>query len=313
MQQAYAPGTWKNLESQQLLFRQFCRYFRLSSLPASTRTICLYAEFLARKFNDPGTIRGYINGARVLHTLHCLDTAQFQHQCVGLVLRGIARKKRHIPQPSLPIGPHILSQIKRVLDAQSAFDRTFFCMCAFGIFLVLRKSNYMPDSIQSFDSSKQLIGEDLEFAQSSILVNFKWSKTLQFGGREHKVPLLAFPGSPICPVQAFKDMCQIVPFSPKGPLFKVKKGESWVPVTYPQFQKKLKHVLAQVGLEPAAYSSHGLRRGGASFMASCGVSKEVIKLVGDWRSDAVDKYVQLDLPTKVQAAQKVRQKVLDMS
>ena len=39
------------------------------------------------------------------------------------------------------------------------------------------------------------------------------------------------------------------------------------------------------------YSSHSLRRGGAQFLRDCGVSRELIKVMGCWRSDAVDAYL----------------------
>lgn len=40
----------------------------------------------------------------------------------------------------------------------------------------------------------------------------------------------------------------------------------------------------------AAYSSHSLRRGGAQFLRDAGVSRDLVKLMGRWKSDAVDVY-----------------------
>ncbi len=36
-------------------------------------------------------------------------------------------------------------------------------------------------------------------------------------------------------------------------------------------------------------------------MAEIGLSREIIMLVGDWKIDAVDQYLHIDLPLKVQA------------
>ena len=48
-----------------------------------------------------------------------------------------------------------------------------------------------------------------------------------------------------------------------------------------------------------AYSSHSLRRDGASWAIQCGIPSDIIKLMGDWKSDAYLRYLVLPLPFKV--------------
>ena len=50
----------------------------------------------------------------------------------------------------------------------------------FMFFLMLRKSNVMPESTKSFDSRKQLIRQDIQVHDNMLTVNMKWSKTRQF-------------------------------------------------------------------------------------------------------------------------------------
>ena len=40
------------------------------------------------------------------------------------------------------------------------------------------------------------------------------------------------------------------------------------------------------------YSSHSLRRGGAQYLRDSGVPRDLIKIMGRWRSDAVDEYLK---------------------
>lgn len=61
-----------------------------------------------------------------------------------------------------------------------------------------------------------------------------------------------------------------------------------------------------IGEDPACYSSHSFRWGGASFASQAGVERELIMLIGDWRSEAVDQYIQYSLAQKVSAAQTIR-------
>ncbi len=65
-----------------------------------------------------------------------------------------------------------------------------------------------------------------------------------------------------------------------------------------------------IGSEPTTYSTHSLCRRGTTYMAEIGVSREIIMLVGDWKSDAVDQYLHIDLPLKGQAAGQVKQQII---
>ncbi len=84
---------------------------------------------------------------------------------------------------------------------------------------MLRKSNAVPDAIQKFDKTKQVIHQDVTVGSKALLVSLKWSKTLQYRGRRHTVPLLAIPGSQLCPIKAYQAMCKVVPSQSQDPLF----------------------------------------------------------------------------------------------
>ena len=53
-----------------------------------------------------------------------------------------------------------------------------------------RKSNLLPNSVHSFDSSKQLIRHDIQVTDDMLIVNIKWSKTRQVG-HSRQVPIVA--------------------------------------------------------------------------------------------------------------------------
>ncbi len=65
--------------------------------------------------------------------------------------------------------------------------------------------------------SKQLRRQDVVVGSKGMLVNFKWSKTIQFGQRVLQIPLVADVGNILCPVSAFKAMIQAVPAPDSGP------------------------------------------------------------------------------------------------
>ena len=65
-------------------------------------------------------------------------------------------------------------------------------------------------------------------------------------------------------------------------------------LTHDQFVRTLKYCLGQVGLDPSLYSGH--RRGGATFAHRLGVDPLLIKLMGDWRSEAYMDYIDPHIP-----------------
>ena len=47
----------------------------------------------------------------------------------------------------------------------------------------------------------------------------------------------------------------------------------------------------KIGVDPSQFSGHSFRRGGATFAHRMGVSPLLIKLMGDWSSDAYMSYI----------------------
>ena len=57
--------------------------------------------------------------------------------------------------------------------------------------------------------------------------------------------------------------------------------------------------------DPALYGSHSLRRGGASWALKCGFSGDLIRLIGDWKSDAYMAYLDLPVESRVALARRL--------
>ena len=51
-------------------------------------------------------------------------------------------------------------------------------------------------------------------------------------------------------------------------------------------QNRYKALIRKAGADPGLYGTHSLRRGGATWALKCGLSADVIKLLGDWKSSA---------------------------
>ena len=62
-------------------------------------------------------------------------------------------------------------------------------------------------------------------------------------------------------------------------------------ITYNEFLKDLKTACAAIGLNPALFSTHSLRRGSVSDQFANGVPDKVIKYSGRWKSNAFETYI----------------------
>ena len=69
---------------------------------------------------------------------------------------------------------------------------------------------------------------------------------------------------------------------------------------YQSFSDKLKETLRLAGIDPTGYNTHSFRRGGATWAFLAGVPAHVIKIMGNWKSDAYLRY--LDFPAEYRFA-----------
>ncbi len=163
-----------------------------------------------------------------------LPVSAFQPYEIKFALRGISRLKLHCPKKAYPVTPHILHQIHGVLDFSNPAHTVFWSLFLLAFFTMSRKSNLVATGNAS--QRMQLHMQDVVVGAKCILVNFKWSKTIQFGQRVLQIPLVAELGNILCPVSAFKAMIQAVLAPDSGPAFVLPTCFGLIPVSYYMFQ-----------------------------------------------------------------------------
>ena len=80
-----------------------------------------------------------------------------------------------------------------------------------------------------------------------------------------------------------------------APLFTYKHDGKFLALTHYKFTMLLKSVLSSIGYNSDDYSGHSFRRAGCSFAYACGVPIHLIKLQGDWVSEAYQQYLSVPL------------------
>lgn len=286
----------------------FCFYFKLTYLPADTETLSLFAQFLSRTFKSTHSIKNYLSGVKTMHYLLGYSTSHINEFLINLSLRGIGRQNPHLVKQAKAITPEILFAMYNFLNMSEPLDAVFWCLFLFAFFLFARKSNLVPDR-STYSNKRFLLREDVEDFGTILIVNFKWSKTIQFGQRILKIPIVKIPGSNLCPVKAFQLMCKLVSAEGSDPLFSLPRRKF---ITYLQYQNKLRDLINKIGLNPEDYSTHSFRRGGTTFAFQANVPVVLIKSHGDWKSDCYQKYLSFTLEDKLLVASKMKNAILTL-
>lgn len=277
----------------------FCSYFDLEMFPCTIESVCLYAEFLSRSFKSYQTIRNYVYGVKLLHELLEIAFPPLQTVEYRLTLKGIQRKKSHLPRQAEPITPDILLAIAVKLDFENAVHVTLWAVYLCSFFCMLRISQIIPKSSSKSHIKLVLLRKDVQFKDNMALITIRWSKTNQFKDRVLLLPLGVIPNSILCPVQALKLMVSTVPGSEQDPLFGVREGTRLLPLNYNRYQAMLRHFINLIGRDPLSFSSHSFRRGGATWAFRNKVPGYLIQTQGDWKSDAYKLYLDVSLDQRL--------------
>ena len=276
----------------------------MSTLPASTETLSLYAQFLSRTFKSCSSIKNYISGVKTMHHLLGYSVDHINDFLINLGIKCIARMNPYCIKQAKPVTPEILLQFASVMDFTNSEDVVFWCLFLFAFFLFSRKSNLVPTTKEDVKNGKCLLHKDVS---NYLVVSFRFSKTIQFGERILETPLVKIPGSKLCPVTAYEKMCRMIPADAEDPLFSLPNRKC---VFYSKFQYKLKNLIEKIGLNPNDYSSHGFRRAGCTFAFSANVPTDLIQLQGDWHSDAYKKYLAFTMNDKLHVAEQMKEQIL---
>ena len=298
---AFAKGTYANLHTQFRTYFAYCVYFHTTPLPASSETICGYAQFLSRAIKPP-SVRNYLSGVKTLHILlgHEYKFAEDFH--LQLVLRGISRLNPHVPKRARPVTPDILKTLFFSINFHSSLQCATWACSLVLFYTMSRLGSVLPASSRAGNTQAFLTRRRINFCREGLLLTFLQTKTIQFGRRRLHVPLLRI-NSILCPVAAFEKYFAVLPSLEFVPAFVyLDKGELRS-LTKDLFIQTFRSMATTAGIDQASsFTGHSFRRGGATWAFQAGVPGELIQICGDWASDAYKQYLEFTITNKITLA-----------
>ena len=108
-----------------------------------------------------------------------------------------------------------------------------------------------------------------------------------------KLPTLQ--ASPLCPVQAVKNLLLLTPGNQDTCLFQIKNDKAqWIPLTDTKVRRNFSQILQRLGLNNSSMSLHTFRRSGATLAFNSNVSIQNIQSHSTWMSLCVWRYIVQD-------------------
>ena len=261
--------------------------------------MCRYVVYLSATLKYH-TIQNYVSGVISLNNYsgHNVKTIRSDFEFI-MTLAGI---RRTLGDPT-PVRPSLtlsnLLEMYKFVNLDSVEHRVMWTCIALSFRALLRKSNLVPDAAVN-PSGHFLRRGAVSFTWWGMELHISSSKTIQYGQKVHKVPITVSPGSPLCAASLLREHFREFPSEdPSSPALVIPKGDSVVPLTYSKVLRFIKKLMTASGLDPERAGMHSLRRAGALYMYSLGLSIEDIRQAGDWSSMAALLYLTKPYQTRI--------------
>jgi hypothetical protein len=277
--------------------------FSMSNLMVPSEGIVyLFAVFLARS-NQADSIRNVLAGVRTwLRQFGKVDWSEFYR--LNTLLRGIKMVKGSRQNVKRPVTVQLLVLwwLKFGRTGCKPGVHAALMACSLGVLGMLRRSNLVPGRDSLTEHGHYLRRQDVKIMpdQWALQISIYSSKTRQAPGTPHIIWVAGNKGAKFDPVLQWYEFCKRFPAAADAPAFTYDGLDGMMhALDFAMLSSTIKHMAAGVGLNPKAFASHSLRRGGASASLAAGLPSFLTKWQGDWRSMCYERYFTLGLQQKL--------------
>jgi hypothetical protein len=213
---------------------------------------------------------------------------------LAYLCKGIKRYQGAKGRARLPLTAALLGKLQRQLEYSSsitAADKSaLWAALTLGFHAFLRASEFTSPTTTHYNTTRHLLGRDLQMRKDKLILTIKASKTDPFR-TTCTIPVSA-TGKRTCPVKAMRNFLSLARNSPSLPLFTLSSGTF---LTRTRLTNTMRDLLQATGLTPQEarqYSSHSLRIGAATDAAAAGLPSWLIQAAGRWKSTAYQRYIR---------------------
>jgi len=273
--------------------------YQLQAFPVEATDLALYLQHLGETKASKSAVEEAVNSLAWAHSMAGIPsptTSPF----IQTTLEG---HPRALAKPVCKKAPFTVEMLQAVVrDAKetntlSSLRLAAICLISFAGFL-------------RFDELANIRPCDLEISKDHLTIQIPRSKTDQL--RQGNEVVVARTSSETCPVAMLETYIQRggIQMDSSQKLFRpisngrCEKLRESGGITYSRMRELLKQKLVELGFNPADFSLHSLRAGGATAAAAAGVPDRVFKRHGRWKSEtAKDGYIEDSLHKRLSVTQ----------
>ena len=190
--QSIKESTKKNLLCQMSTYEKFCDRYLLEYFPCDNRQLCRFRQHLSATFESPESVGNYLSGVRTCLALMGLEVPDTNDRQMKMFTIGLKRIMPHAVKQAEPITPELLVSLCKVVNFKGQVEMVAWTGVLLGLYMFLRKSNLVPDTMDTFDAQLQFCRSDINLMglDRAMMVEIRWSKTIQHKQKIQKLPVL---------------------------------------------------------------------------------------------------------------------------
>ena len=295
--EAVKESTKKNLLTYLNSYQKFCNRYMLQYFPCDNKQLCRFSQHLSKTFQSPDSVGNYLSRLRTIAALMGLEVADVKDRQMQMFITGLKRVMKHAVKQAVPVTPQLFLRMSKVVNYRDKIEVITWIAVLLGFYMFPRKSNLVPDAMDKFNASYQFTRQDVNLLglDKAMMVEVRWTKTIQFRQKVLRVPVLPAANKAICPVFWVHKMVIDNPGNPQDPLFLISTKQSKLCLSANQLVYRLRKWLKLAGENEEEYSLHSLHRGGVTFTYQANIEAQMIKLLGDWASDCYKRYIDVSI------------------
>ena len=256
-------STKKNLLSQLTAYEKFCNRYLLEYFPCDNKQLCRFGQHLSSTFESPDSVTNYLSGVRMCLALLGLQIPDVNDRQIKMFTTGLRRIMPHAIKQAELVTPELLLRLSKVINYRDQVQLVAWTGPLLGFYMFLRKSNLVPDTMDTFDREQQFCRSDLNLlgTDRAMMCEIRWSKTIQYKQKVLQLPVLPAKNKAICPVFWTHYMVNLIQVAPHHPVLSLKVAGNVLALSANQLIYRFRKWLLLIGCDPSIYSLHLLRRG----------------------------------------------------
>ena len=170
---------------------------------------------------------------------------------------GLKRMMPHAVKQAEPITPELLMKLGKVVNYKDQVEMVAWTGLLLGFYMFLRKSNLVPDTMDTFNGEEQFRRLDINLLglDKAMMFEIRWSKTIQHKQKVLRLPVLPAKNKAICPVFRTHYMVSKIPAEPQDPVLAIPMGKQMFALSANQLIyriRKLKRTPLSIHYTPCA-------------------------------------------------------------